>query len=161
MSTYYPSGSVNVHNRAIQLIKGGNINLLDLQWRKMYSHVTQSTVYTFRCDVVPSLKSKTKSANEMNSSESVGYAVYLCFGNNNDSVPELLEYPSSCCGCADGRKWCSHLQAVIGLFHIIQRSIKDKKWTREEFESRIPCDTPLLAQNIPIPFECFAVNSTR
>lgn len=43
MNTYYPDGSVNVHNRAIQLITGGNINVLDLQWRKMYSHVTHGT----------------------------------------------------------------------------------------------------------------------
>ena len=152
----YPNGNENKMERAIQLVFNGNVDVLNMQWRKMKVRANQCDAHVLQCFVVPSMKSKVSSANEVTEKQRrEGYLCYLSFGKLNicgdspqaDHVT-LLEYPYSCCGCVDGRGWCSHLGAILGTVIQIQESSN-----KLEFESTAVFPSPLLAQNLALPIE--------
>jgi hypothetical protein len=91
------------------------------------------------------MKALAISANEDNTKEVEGYRIYLAFDVNTGGV---LGYPFSCCGCYDGRTFCSHLLAKLLAFRQVQRCT-----SIEAFKEIWP-PPPTRSQGIPTLFEC-------
>ncbi len=132
---FYPKTNEQTRNRALRLIQG----------RKLFLTTTLESgictpnlgeelgdVILFRCYCMPSMKTKVHSAN-VSSGNKVGlYCLYMAFGRENGAV---LAYPYSCCGCYDGRGFCSHLLALLLSFRIVQQHEDDDRcfgWIQRE-----------------------------
>jgi hypothetical protein len=117
---FYPEGNENNRNRALELLNGGNLllpNSLVMQ-RCRSTKEENMEVFLFKSICVPSMKTSVISANEDNSKEVDGYRVFIAFHAESGDV---LGYPYSCCGCYDGRTFCSHLLANLLAFRQVQR----------------------------------------
>jgi hypothetical protein len=97
--------------------------------------------------VVPSMKSTVISANEASEATAKqGYSVYLCY---DSTTKKPLLYPFSCCGCYDGRGFCSHLLATLSVFRLIQKCTDQR--TFEKAMPPSPIDlTPILIEGLTI-----------
>jgi len=63
----------------------------------------------------------------------------------------VLPYPFSCCGCYDGRGFCSHMLGLFMFCYVGQQSQK-KKISKEKFESQFP-KPPHESQGEPVLIE--------
>ena len=111
-----------------------------------HCHSTKDTteVFLFKSICIPSMKTKVVSADESNDTEEDGYQLFMVF---DASGGEVLPYPFTCCGCYDGRTFCSHLLAQLLAFWQIQRC---NSWAAF-VEIWPPLPTP--TQGIPTLFE--------
>lgn len=148
---YFPNGNENNCERALLLLKGGNVIAQSINVVHCWS-LTDSIlndIVLFQVNCVPSMKTNVLSANqESGKSPRQGYAVYLAFAKteereSGESRLKLLDFPYSCCGCYDGRGPCSHCTATLLLFHQAGRSESE-----QDFISRLP-PSPTEAQNMP------------
>ncbi len=112
---FYPKKNESNRNRALELVKNGNVTVTVCY--QVCLAKDGSNVYLFKLICIPSVKTTAISANENNNREVDGYRVFMAF----DAEGEILAYPYSCCGCYDGRGFCSHLLAMLFAFGEIKR----------------------------------------
>lgn len=145
----YPKG--NEHNmvRAQLLVDGGNFLIKTLRYRFCLDSQTRKRRVVFEISCIPSQKTKVISENIKKRTKVEGYTSYLCFNcDETEGGKRLLEYPNSCCGCYDGRVFCSHLTGLLLLFYLIQTS----EYSKEEFEKDLP-EAAHEGQHIPMLME--------
>ena len=160
----FPTTRENRMERAMELIGAYSLDISHLQWRKM-KLANDEIVYAFRIHILPSVKNKVTNANSVNSDKmtSDGYLVFVVFGRTqqsgsirteSDQLPMFLEYPASCCGCPDGRSFCSHLAATLGIMAMMQSSCN-----QNEFENVCVDENALSSQSLAIPIEMYSLYS--
>ena len=161
----FPNGSENNMERAMELIGACSIDIKHLQWRKMQLR-NGDVVHVLRTYVLPSVKNKVSNANSEESEKmtSDGYLTFVVCGlpkqsngsSNQLKCPKIMEYPASCCGCPDGRLFCSHLAACVGLMGMMQVSE-----TIEEFEDANIKENASSSQSLAFPIEMHSMHSNN
>eukprot|EP00957_Ditylum_brightwellii_P205517 15344230-Ditylum_brightwellii.AAC.1 len=158
----FPTTRENRMERAIELIGAYSLDVVNLHWRKM-KLANDETVYAFRIYILPSVKNKVANANSENRGKMVsdGYLVFVVFGTKESDpdgtgtrCPTFLEYPISCCGCPDGRSFCSHIAATLGIMAMMQSASN-----LDEFESACVDENALSSQSLAIPIEMYSLYS--
>lgn len=149
---FYPHGNEANLERARRLVDGGNVLVREsLRCRLCCDRVDDSPAVLFQCDVVPHMKggpnSRVKSENTDGTDKDY-YTVFLCFRYDSTSkeARRVRGFPHSCCGCHDGRYFCSHMLALLGILSLKQ------KYTIEQFELAY-ARSPLFIQNLPLLIE--------
>jgi hypothetical protein len=133
--------------RAFLLVQSGSVVVGSICFKDCEALTDARPVTLFRLTVVPSMKSTVISANEaLEATAKQGYLVYLCYDSN---TKDPLPYPFSCCGCYDGRGFCSHLLATLSVFRLVQKFTDQR--TFENTMPPSPIDlTPILIEGITI-----------
>jgi hypothetical protein len=169
---FYPNGDESILNRAAHLFDHGNYDISTISSRACLSRKDGSSKLLFRCVCLPSQKSDNKSKAskkkatssgsdtgtgigpstdapnfyDEDDDEESGYLVYLCFDSHESC--DILDFPYSCCGCPNGRGFCSHCLGLLLLFHVIQTEATNLN----EFSSVYP-ESPKTTQKFPMLIE--------
>jgi hypothetical protein len=153
---FFPEGNENTQNRASLLVEGSNYDLSMLAWRLCTDKEDGMHKKLFKCKCLPSQKTKEKSENQDSNKLEIGYTVYLCFDDDSKNIDQqrVLPYPYSCCGCHNGRGFCSHCLGMLGLFMLIQEEVD-----RDFFESYMP-ESPIDTQVVPILIELMTMEDS-
>jgi 5'-3' exonuclease len=152
---FYPNGDENTQRRAELLFKGGNFDVSTFAFRRCVDKEdADMKLILFRCKSLPSMKNKSKSENDDEKEGS--YTVYLCFdvSHRKRKKRRVLDYPYSCCGCPNGRGFCSHCLGFLMTCMVAQRT---KNQCRFE---RIMPESPLETQNAPLLIELLTVGDS-
>lgn len=145
IARFYPRKNEHNRERAMLLLKGGNIDVRSIEFMECVSRLdSHRRVIVFRMRCVPSMKTKVKSANREMTKDEVGYTLYLAFDLR---TTRLLAYPYSVCGCYDGRGLCSHLLCSLGIFRVVQRL------ANESLVLKLMPEAPNKYQNMPVLLE--------
>jgi hypothetical protein len=152
VKSFYPNGNEANLERAEKLVDGGNVLVREsLRYRLCRDKLRGRSMVLFKCEVVPHYKggpnSKVKAEN-LDGSDQEHYTVFLCFrySRRKQSRRRVVAHPYSCCGCHDGREFCSHMLAFLMVILLLQR------YGRECYESVSPA-SPILLQSLPMLLE--------
>jgi hypothetical protein len=151
VARFYPKKNEHNRDRALLLIKGGNIDICGTKFKRCRSRADPSKLVSlFCCHCIPSQKTEAVSANEEGDlkKKRENYTVYLAFCA---STGHVLGYPYSCCGCYDGRGFCSHLLATLCVFRLVQNCV-----SKDVFEAAMPVP-PTYSQNVPTLLEAACI----
>jgi len=149
---FYPEGNEANLEHARKLVDGGNILVREsLRHRLCRDNVDNVPRILFQCDAVPHMKggpnSKVKSEN-IDGRDKEYYRIFLCFKYDANCIDSrrVIGYPYSCCGCHDGRYFCSHMLALLSVLHLKQM------YSEEAFELGY-ARSPLVVQSMPLLVE--------
>ena len=151
---FYKNGNEANLERSRKLVDGGNILVREsLRCRRCRDNVDDKPKVLFQCDVVPHMKggqnSKVKSEN-IDGRDRDFYTIFLCFEHGDDAESRrVCPYPYSCCGCHEGRYFCSHMLALLSVFSLKQQ------YPAELFELAY-ARSPLASQTMPLLIENIA-----
>ena len=121
-----------MRERALLLLKGGNINPLSIRCCNVTSKIDNSPCVLMRCEALSSVRS-------------VIHTVHAVFEDKESG--DFLSSPLSTCSCEDGSLFCSHMIAFLLLLGLVQRSE-----SQMEFEREYPV-SPELTQAEPVLIE--------
>lgn len=121
-----------VRERALCLLKGGNIDYKSLRIRNVKSDLRKKgehlVAIEFKC---------------LGSTRKILHNVYVVMENKDDG--EYVSAPCSYCSCEDGAFFCSHMLCLLFFAHLVQAS----ELSQDEFEDVLP-ENPAITQACPV-----------
>mmetsp|Transcript_2100 Transcript_2100/g.3218 ORF Transcript_2100/g.3218 Transcript_2100/m.3218 type:complete len:677 (-) Transcript_2100:130-2160(-) len=121
-----------VRERALRLLKSGNIDLKSIKVRNVKSDLRTAGEHLLAIQF-----------NCLGSSRGVLHNVYVVMENKDDG--EYVRSPCSYCSCEDGAFFCSHVLCFLFFARLVQGT----ELSKEEFESVFP-ENPAITQACPV-----------